>query len=186
MKNVKQRTKPQYNRQMPRVVWITGLPGSGKSTIATLVKERMPDAVVLRMDELRRVVTPQPSYSDSEREQVYRSLVFVAKTLYELGHTVIIDATGNRKSWRELARRLIPRFIEVYLHCPVRICAEREGSRVDAHGAPERIYEKGREGWPVPGVNVPYEEPERPDLTIHTEEEPPSFAAEKIVKLINE
>jgi adenylylsulfate kinase len=60
---------------MPWVLWITGLPGSGKSTVASAVKEKTPDSVMIRMDELRRIVTPQPTYSDSEREYVYRSLV---------------------------------------------------------------------------------------------------------------
>ncbi len=93
---------------MSWVIWITGLPGSGKSAVALTVKERIPDAVILTTDNLRKVVTPKPAYSDTEREYVYRAIVFTAKTLYEVGHNVIIDATGNRKSWRRLAGKLIP------------------------------------------------------------------------------
>ena len=78
------------------VVWLTGLPGSGKSTVAEAVRNRRPDTVILRMDELRKIVTPQPAYSDAERELVYRSLVYAAKIVSELGRNVIIDATGNR------------------------------------------------------------------------------------------
>lgn len=169
---------------MPWVLWITGLPGSGKSTIASAIKEKTPGAVMLRMDELRRIVTPQPTYSDTEREHVYRSLVFTAKTFYENGHAVIIDATGNRKSWRELARELIPDFIEVYLQCSVKVCTEREDARTETHAAPGKIYEKGQEGWPVPGINVPYEKSERPDITIDTERESPSAATEMIMKVL--
>jgi adenylylsulfate kinase len=95
------------------------LPGSGKSTVASAVKEMVPDAVILRMDELRKVVTPEPTYSDSERECVYRSLVFTAKIINQLGHTVIIDATGNKRRWRELARNIIPDFLDIYLKCPL-------------------------------------------------------------------
>jgi adenylylsulfate kinase len=170
---------------MPIVIWITGLPGSGKSTISSSVKKMLPHAVLLRMDELRKIVTPAPTYSDSEREYVYRALVYTAKTFYESGHTVIIDATGNKKSWRELARDLIPDFSEVYLKCPLELCMEREKKRFDSHSAPKDIYDKGRAGSPVPGLNVPYEEPERPELVIDSEKETVEEAAEKIIQLIN-
>ncbi|MEW6215371.1 MAG: adenylyl-sulfate kinase, partial [Nitrospirota bacterium] len=103
-------------------IWITGLPGSGKSTVADAFKKAHPKFIVLRMDELRKVVTPEPTYSDYEREIVYRSLVYLAKKLTELGQDVIIDATGNLRRWRELARGLIPRYAEVYLRCPVELC----------------------------------------------------------------
>ncbi|MBI4682568.1 MAG: adenylyl-sulfate kinase [Nitrospirae bacterium] len=169
---------------MPWVLWITGLPGCGKSTIALKVKEMIPDAVILRMDDLRTIVTPAPTYSEEEREHVYRALVFTSKNICELGYNVIIDATGHRKSWRQLARKLIPDFIEVYLECPIDLCIEREKTRPDTHSAPEKIYEKGKAGWPVPGINVPYEVPEEPELIIDTETEPPEEAAKKIVKMI--
>lgn len=169
---------------MSWVVWITGLPGSGKSTVAQELKGRVPDAVILRMDELRTVVTPEPTYSDAERECVYRALVFMAKLLHELGHNVIIDATGNRRSWRGLARSMIPDFFEVYLRCPIEICMRREQERVDTHDAPRQIYKKGQQGWPVPGVKVPYEEPEHAEVVIDTERVSPSEASEEILKVI--
>jgi adenylylsulfate kinase len=170
---------------MPYVLWITGLPGSGKSTVAMAVNKIIPDAVILRMDELRKIITPEPTYSEGEREYVYRALVYMAKTLYGLGHTVIIDATGNKKSWRDLARDLIPDFLEVYLKAPLELCIEREERRIDTHGAPKDIYKKSRSGAPVPGLNVPYEEPERPELIIDTLKESPEDAAVKIVRLID-
>lgn len=170
---------------MPWAIWITGLPGSGKSIVAMAVKKKIPDAVILRIDELRKIVTPEPTYSDTEREHVYRALVFTTKTLNELGHNVIIDATGNKKSWRELARELIPEFFEVYLECSVELCKEREKTRINTHAAPTRIYEKGGKGWPVPGINVLYEETEKPEIIINTEKESPDAAAEKIVKMLN-
>jgi adenylylsulfate kinase len=169
---------------MSWVIWITGLPGCGKSTVAINVKERIPDTVILRSDELRKIITPDPKYSGKERDYVYKALVYTAKTIYELGHNVIIDATGNRRFWRQLARKVIPDFVEVYLKCPVAVCMDREKSRIQKHGAPDHIYLQGEAGAPVPGVNVPYEEPEDPDLVIDTERESPDSAAVKIVRLV--
>lgn len=153
-------------------LWITGLPGSGKSTLADALKEEEPGFHILRMDELRKVATPEPTYSEGERDILYRALVYAAKTLAELGHDVIIDATGNLRKWRELARGLLPAYAEVYLKCPLSLCMERERRRPDTRQAPEHIYEMARKGWPVPGVSAPYEEPLRPEVTIEVQSMP--------------
>jgi adenylylsulfate kinase len=150
-------------------LWITGLPGSGKSTLADGIKKLYPKFILLRMDEFRKVVTPAPTYSDFERDIVYRSLVYLAKIMTEQGHNVIIDATGNLRIWRTLARRLIPKYAEIYLKCPLEVAMKRERKRVYTHKAPKGIYKKGAKGWPVPGINVPYEEPKNPELTIETD-----------------
>ena len=165
-------------------IWITGLPGSGKSTVAAELKKKFPELVVLRMDEMRKFATPAPSYSEEEREIIYGSLVFAAQKISTLGHGVIIDATGNLRRWRELARRTIPNFAEVYLYCPIELCIAREKTRKEAHAAPVDIYNKAKEGWPVPGVNVPYEEPEKPELMIDTAQIPIEKAAELAEGLI--
>jgi adenylylsulfate kinase len=167
-------------------VWITGLPGSGKSTIADALKASHPDFVVLRMDELRKTVTPEPDYSDQEREIVYRSLVYFAGKLTGLGHNVIIDATGNMRRWREFARKLIPRYVEVYLKCGLEECVQRESRREETHGAPRDIYSKGGKGWPVPGVNAPYEEPLAPEITIDTGNTSVQEAVEAISRKISD
>ena len=169
---------------MAWVVWITGLPGSGKSTVAFAVKQKIPDAVLLQSDKLREFVIPDPKYTGDEREYVYKALVYTAKTVYELGHNVIIDATANWRLWRDLARKIIPNYFEVYLKCSIEVCKERERTRKNSHGAPEGIYTKGEQGAPVPGVNVPYEEPLHPELIIDMETILPEEAAEKIVRLV--
>ena len=161
-------------------IWITGLPGSGKSTIADALRKRHPEFMILRMDDIRKIVTPEPSYSEEERDIVYRCLVFVAQQLTGLGHGVIIDATGNLRKWRELARDLIPGYIEVYLKCGIETCKERETQRRDTRGAPNDIYAKGEKGWPVPGVNAPYEEPLSPEIVIDAERTSVEEAAENI------
>lgn len=150
-------------------LWITGLPGSGKSTVAEGIKQLHPEVIILRSDELRKIVTPEPTYSEAERDIVYRSLVYTAYALVNNGHDVIIDATGNLRGWRDLARKLIPGYGEIYLKCPLEVCKTRESGRIDTLGAPEGIYRKGAEGWPVPGVKVPYEEPVNPELLIEVD-----------------
>lgn len=150
------------------VLWITGLPGSGKSTIADGIMQAYPDFVILRMDELRRLVTPQPTYSDDEREMVYRAIVYMAKILSALEHNVIIDATANKRKWRELARENVTDFVEIYVKCPMDVCQRREKERLNTHYAPKEIYKKGLKGSPVPGIAVPYEEPLNPEITIDT------------------
>src|SRR5262249_14956778 len=99
-------------------IWITGLPGSGKSVLARAAAESLRrlaahDCHVLELDEVRRTVTPSPTYSDAEREIVYRGMVYTAGVLTHVGVPVIIDATAHRRTWRELARTHIPRFAEV-------------------------------------------------------------------------
>ncbi|MCX7794489.1 MAG: adenylyl-sulfate kinase [Thermodesulfovibrionales bacterium] len=169
---------------MAKVLWLTGLPGSGKSTIADAFLKGHPEWILLRMDELRKFITPEPTYSEEERELLYRAIVYMAREFYRKGMSVLIDATANRRRWRELARKEIENFIEVYLRCPLELCIERESKRKDLHGAPEDIYKKGRAGWPVPGVTVPYEEPLKPELIIDTEKTSPEEAVALIEKII--
>lgn len=165
-------------------IWITGLPGSGKSTLADMIKAACPDVIVLRMDDLRKIATPRPTYSEEERDMVYGALIYAAKAISEAGLDVIIDATGNLRRWRELARNVVPEFAEVYLKCPVDVCISREKDRHLTRGAPRAVYEKGSQGWPVPGMGAPYEEPLSPDLTIDTSVLSPEECLKEALKLI--
>jgi adenylylsulfate kinase len=166
-----------------RAFWITGLPGSGKSTLALAAKEAFPEIVLLQMDEMRKIVTPEPTYSDEERELLYMALVYAAMVLTRAGNDVIIDATGHLRRWRDKARELIPEFHEIYVKCPIETCIEREKGRRDGL-APVDIYEKAKKGWPVPGINVPYEEPSRPELILDGGKMSAGVAAGVLVKYI--
>ena len=165
---------------VPVAIWITGIPGSGKSTLAEETGKRHPDFTILSMDDLRKIITPDPTYSEEERDMAYRCIVYTASCLVENGHSVIIDATGNRRKWRDLARQLIPKYGEVYLKCPVELCMRRERERLDTHGAPRNVYKKGEAGWPVPGISAPYEEPLNPELLIEADR---MFIPEAILKV---
>jgi adenylylsulfate kinase len=109
---------------MSWAIWITGLPGSGKSVLARAaaaeLHARGRPVTILEMDAIRKIVTPSPTYSDLEREAVYRILAVMAARLVDAGVPVIVDATAHRRRWREFARGLIPRFAEVQLQCPSR------------------------------------------------------------------
>lgn len=168
-------------------IWITGPPGSGKSAVARGVAAALAaegTAVkVLELDEIREVVTPEPAYTDAEREIVYRALAYMAKLVTEAGMPVLIDATAHRRAWRELARRLIPAFAEVELVCPIESCRERERSRRGGH-APRGIYARaGQPGATVPGMDVPYEASPHPELIIETDKPDLRTAVQAVLSL---
>ena len=171
-------------------MWITGLPGSGKSVVSDAFLRVLAGsgvhAQLLSSDELRKVVTPRPSYSLEERDIVYAVLVYIAKLLTQNGVNVVVDATGNLRRYRDDARCGILRFFEVYLECPLEVCVEREVRRGKTYHAPKRIYSKAFEGRAptVPGVGQPYEAPLRPDLTLDTVECSPEEGAREIVRMV--
>jgi adenylylsulfate kinase len=168
---------------MTWAIWITGLPGSGKSVIADNVRAIL-KVQVLELDEIRKFITPKPSYSDDERDIVYASLVYMAKLLVTSGNSVIIDATANRRRYRDRARAAIPYFAEVYVKCSLDTCMERERDR-KAKYAPTGIYKRSnKDGATVPGVNVPYEEPVNPEVVVDSEQMGVNACAEKVVEYI--
>ncbi|MDC8447707.1 MAG: adenylyl-sulfate kinase [Nitrospira sp.] len=146
-------------------VWITGLPASGKSTIVAALKPQLEalglSVDVLESDAVRRILTPAPTYSQLERDLFYRALAFMGAKLVSHGVTVIFDATANRRAYRDVARSLVPRFIEVAIECPLELAMQR-----DYKGT----YQRGRRGESstVPGLQDPYEAPLNPEVRIDT------------------
>jgi len=159
-------------------VWITGLPASGKSTLASALTQALAargvEVAVLESDVLRRVFTPHPRYGEEEREVFYGAMAYVGWLLTEHGVPVIFDATAHRRAYRERARALIPRFLEVYVDCPLPVCIARD---------PKRIYRQAQQGAATnaPGLQVPYEPPERPEVVVHGDRERPEAAAHMVV-----
>jgi len=162
-------------------IWITGLPASGKSTIVSALKPQLEGlgltVEVLESDEVRRVITPTPSYSEAERDLFYRALAFTGRKLVAHGVTVVFDATASRRVYRDFAKSVIPRFVEVSVECPLTTCIKR-----DKKGT----YRKGQlgESLTVPGLQSPYEVPTNADLRIDTTTTTSSDAAHQILDLV--
>ncbi|MEW6721618.1 MAG: adenylyl-sulfate kinase [Thermodesulfobacteriota bacterium] len=164
-------------------VWLTGLPASGKSTIArelvALLAARGVHVRVLESDAVRREITPKATYGTAERDIFYAALGFTARVLTEHGVPVIVDATANLRSYRDRARTVIPRFLEVYVRCPLEVCCMRD---------PKTIYRRGTEGTApnVPGISAPYEEPLSPEVTVDGERDAPGTSAARILGALEE
>jgi adenylylsulfate kinase len=167
----------------PFAIWVTGLPASGKSTIVAVLRPKLEalglTVEVLESDAVRRLITPVATYSQAERDQFYRALAFLGSRLVAHGVTVVFDATANRRAYREFARHLIPRFLEVAIDCPLNVCMER-----DKKGT----YQKGARGESstVPGLQEPYEMPLHPDLLVDSTKTTAEAAADRILAVVME
>jgi adenylylsulfate kinase len=146
-------------------IWLTGLPSSGKTTIAKALKnlllERDITAQVLDSDDLRQRLTPHPTYSPEERTWFYDLVTFLAELLTDNGVNVIIAATASRRAYRQAARACIKRFAEVYVDCSPEVCRAR-----DSKGLWKKA-DKGEIGF-LPGVGESFEPPESPEVRLDT------------------
>jgi adenylylsulfate kinase len=172
-------------------VWITGLPGSGKSVVSRalieLLDQKGVSAQLLSSDEIRKILTPNPTYSAEERDIVYATMIYIAKLLTQNGVNVLIDATGNLRRYRDDTRSQIDSFIEVYLDCPFEVCIQRETERKETYNAPTQIYKKAlqnKASSTVPGVGQPYEIPLKPDVIVKNFAITPQEVAQQIYEAI--
>ncbi len=185
---------------MTWVVWFTGLPGSGKTSIAREFVTLLDcEYEMLRLDEFRKKLVPEPRYTEEERDCVYNAVGVTASVLAKHGICVIVDATAHRKKWRDRARSQVEKFYEVYVKCPLEVCMERETERVDNLIVSEmyrkalerkRKRERGEkieesEVGEVVGVDVPYEEPETPELVIEADRTTPEEGARMVYRLVH-
>jgi adenylylsulfate kinase len=168
---------------MAFAVWLTGLPASGKSSIAVELASRLRGygvaLEVLESDETRKILTPGASYAEEERDAFYRALAFTASRLVAHQISVIIDATANKRAHRELARGLIPHFFEAAIECPIELCRSRD------HKGTYRAAAEGRSRT-VPGDGAHYEVPAAPELRIDSSAAAPEASAERIVAALVE
>ncbi len=143
------------------IVWITGRPSSGKSALGERLRKRFLHAkrpvVLLDGDAVRAAMKPAVGYNEQARRDYYETLANLAALCAHQGLVVIVPATAHLREYRNRAREMAPRYIEVYVHVAAARCAER-----DAKG----LYAAVRDGrvTGVPGADVPYEAPEAPDV----------------------
>jgi adenylylsulfate kinase len=169
------------DRETAFAVWLTGMPASGKSTIARALAAELAGkgirAAVLESDAVRREITPNAAYGEEERDAFYATVAYLARMLVLHGVPVIVDATANRRVYRDRAREAIPRFLEVHVRCPLAVCQARD---------PKGIYRRGAEGTAqnVPGVSAPYEPPLMPEVVVDGETDDPAVAARHIVSAL--
>ena len=159
---------------MSFAVWLTGLSGSGKSAIARELIEQLHrrgvDAARLESVVLRTQVTPFPTYDEPERDLFYGVLAALAAFVTAAGRPAIVDATANRRRYRDAARQSIVRFAEVYVDTPLEVCRARD---------PKGLYRE-RKTTTLPGLQPAYEAPLVPEVVVHGDRGTPSAAAEKI------
>ena len=161
------------------LIWITGLAGSGKTTIANECKKLYPHFVVLDGDELRNGLCKDLGFSAADRDENIRRVVSVAKLLYQNDITVLVALVSPMRHQRVNARAEFAAgdFFEIFVDTPLSVCEDRD---------PKGMYAKARTGQikEFTGVSAIYEKPEHPELVIRTQECSPSGAVQFIIGMI--
>jgi len=159
-------------------IWFTGLPCSGKSTLADLLKpelERRGRTVdVLDGDVVRTHLTKGLGFSKEDRDENIRRIGFVCKLISRHGGIAIAAAISPYSAIRDEVRKTIENFVEVYVDTPLEECIRR-----DVKG----MYKKALAGEmkDFTGVSAPYEAPSKPEVTIHTAKETAEESAARIL-----
>jgi adenylylsulfate kinase len=160
-------------------LWLTGLSGAGKTTIAEIVerelRERGRRVEVLDGDIVRTNLSKGLGFSREDRNINILRIGFVANLLTRNGVVVIVSAISPYKEARDQVRRRIIDFVEVFVSCPVEVCAQR-----DVKGLYEKAFAGEIENFT--GVSDPYEPPAAPDLVLKTDEEEPRESARKVIE----
>jgi adenylyl-sulfate kinase len=164
-------------------VWFTGLSGSGKSTISRIVQEKLTAAglpvEILDGDEIRKHLCAELNFSREDRFKNIERAAYIAKLLSRNRVIVLGSFITPYKAMRDILRRELDPFIEVYVKCSLKECIRR-----DVKG----LYQRALAGeiTQFTGVTDPYEEPERPDLIIDTENESTEQSAEKVIACLQQ
>jgi adenylylsulfate kinase len=137
------------------VVWFTGLPRSGKSTLAEAARARLGGrAVLLDGDAVRGALVPAPGYDPAGRDAFYATLARLAALVAGQGWIVLVPATAHRRAHRDDARARAPRFVEVFVAASLAECVAHD---------PQGLYASAARAQ-LPGAGVAYEPPEHPDV----------------------
>ena len=168
----------QANRERGVVIWFTGLSGSGKTTIAHLVEDKLLEAGVpveiLDGDVVRENLSKGLGFSKEDRDTNMRRIAFVAHMLQRNGVFVITAAISPYRAIREEARAMAKDFVEVFADAPLEVCESR-----DVKG----LYAKARAGEikGFTGIDDPYEPPAGAEVVCHTDTESVEESAQKVV-----
>lgn len=165
------------------VVWFTGLSGSGKSTIASLVEQQLFSkgmfTYTLDGDNIRRGINKGLGFSREDRKENLRRIAEVAKLFVDSGMITIAAFISPLKQDREMIKSIIggDDYLEVFVDTSVEECERR-----DVKG----LYKKARAGEikNFTGINSPYEKPESPDIVIKTEEESIQQSVKKVIRYL--
>ncbi len=169
--------------QTPRVLWFTGLSGSGKSTIANEVEKRLAlmnrHTFLLDGDNVRHGLNKDLGFTESDRIENIRRIGEVAKLMTDAGLIVLTAFISPFRADRQLVRNMIDggEFIEIHVDTPLEVAEER-----DVKG----LYKKAREGKlkNFTGIDSPYEAPEDPEIRVNTVQMTPEEAADYIIRKI--
>jgi len=179
------RDRAQLLGQRGAVIWLTGLSGSGKSTIGYALERRLSGSrhltYVLDGDNVRHGLCSDLGFSHDDRTENIRRIGEVAALFADAGLIIITSFISPYRSDRDLARRRVPagKFIEVFLDVSVEVCERRD---------PKGLYKKARAGE-IPdftGVSAPYEQPSGPELALDTDTLSLDACVETIVEYLEE
>jgi bifunctional enzyme CysN/CysC len=175
--------RAELKAQRSLVVWLTGLPGSGKSTIANLVERKLAalgrQTMLLDGDNLRQGLNADLGFDPAGRAENVRRVGEVAKLMADAGLIVIVALVSPFQADRTRAAALLPegRFLEIHVDAPVAVCRQRD---------PKGLYARADQGKvaDLTGRDQPYEPPEDPALVLHTTDETAEDSAERVVTLV--
>ena len=165
------------------LLWLTGLPSSGKSTIAYTVEHALAArghlAYVLDGDNIRFGLNKNLGFSADDRAENIRRIGEVGKLFVDGGFLTLASFVSPYRADRDGVRALMAEgdFVEIFVNTPIELCEERD---------PKGLYKKARAGE-IPnftGVSDPYEKPEKPELVIETDTATPSEAAVQVINLL--
>jgi len=177
--------RARANNQVPKVLWFTGLSGSGKSTVADLVEQKLHAmgrrTYLLDGDNVRHGLNRDLGFTDQDRVENIRRIAEVAKLMVDAGLIVLTSFISPFRSERQMARELMEdgEFVEIFVDTPLEICEARD---------PKGLYKKARAGKlkNFTGIDSEYEAPEAPQIVLKGAEKPAAELAEDVVAWILE
>ena len=176
--------RAQAKGQVPRLLWITGLPAAGKSTVADRLEQKLHAAGVhtylLDGDNVRHGLNRDLGFTEQDRVESVRRVAEVAKLMVDAGLVVIVSMISPFRSERRMARDLVSEgeFVEVFVDTPLAVCESRD---------PKGLYRRARAGELVnfTGIDSPYEPPEAAEIVLKGAEEHPDTLADRVVDYLN-